>query len=368
MDGVSINIMKDSMVVEVGLEEIGEAFNWFDSLVTSPVQLTVSASTALTLNVEMGEGAFSHVFSGRLLSDGAGVPNKLVKIAVNGSVEDAMCTSSPGGEFSFALNLPPVNSKATGYQIRVMFEGDDCSSATAYSNVNGTDYAVCTTIQYGYKPSANSTWLTVEPQATQIATTTKTPEQTQAEAEQDGSLRVWHEFSWWFPWYRIHFVSVNEGVDQYDQGISPLPLVGATLTCSDTFLNIVKDLWSLAIWPIASAVAGAEFTALLASNAGPIGFSAALLISIGIKGLSLIANWNSINGLAGAFIGYLFSTAMGMLKWTWGFVADFLKLLMGIIDLAEFGLGNLYRILSFPIGIAYGGQILGRLHELGAIA
>jgi hypothetical protein len=171
------------MVVEVSLKEIGETFNWSDSLVTSPVQLTVSASTVLTLNVEMGEDSFCHVFSGWLLSDGAGVPNKLVKIVVNGSVEDDVYTSYPSGEFSFALNLPPVNNKAAGYQVQVMFEGDGYSNATAYSKVNGTDYAVCTTIQYGYKPSTNSTWLTVEPQATQLMTTTKTPEQTLREAQ-----------------------------------------------------------------------------------------------------------------------------------------------------------------------------------------
>ena len=109
---------------------------------------------------------------------------------------------------SFVLDLLPVNNRATGYQIQVMFEGDDCSSATAYSRVNGTDYPVCTTIQYGYKPSSNSTWLAVEPQATQIATTTKTPEQMQAEAEQSGWLSIWHEFSWWYPWYRLH-VKIN---------------------------------------------------------------------------------------------------------------------------------------------------------------
>lgn len=232
---------------------------------------------------------------------------------------------------------------------------------------NGTRYAVCTTIQFGYKPSANSTILTVEPQATHAETPTKTPEQMQKEAEQNGTLRIWHEFSWWFPWYRIHFVSVYKGIDQYDQGISPLPLVGATLACSGMFLNIMRDLWSLAIWPVAVAVATAEFTALLASNAGPIGFVTALLVSIGTKGLSLIANWNSVNGLAGAFIGCIFSTVMGILQWTWDFVANFFKLVMGIINVAEFGFGNLYRIFSFPMSIVYGGHILGRLQELGAI-
>jgi hypothetical protein len=59
---------------------------------------------------------------------------------------------------------------------------------------------------------------------------------------------------------------------------------------------------------------------------------------------------------------------MGLMKWTWSFVADFLKLLIGIIDLAEFGFGNLYRIFSFPTSIVYIGTILQRLHELRAIA
>lgn len=115
----------------------------------------------------------------------------------------------------------------------------------------------------------------------------------------------------------------------YDQGISVLPFVGATLFCSDAFLNMIKNLWSLVLWPVACAVAGAEFIALLASSIpGPTGFLAALLISVGIKLGSFYTNWNYIGGLAGAFIGNVFSTVIGMLKWTWSFVADFLNLLM----------------------------------------
>jgi len=212
-------------------------------LVTSPVQLTVSAGTALTLNVEKGEDAFSHVFSGRLLSDGAGVPNKLVKIAVNGSVKDDNHTSS-GGEFSFALNLPPINNKATEYQVQVTFEGYGNSSATAYSNVNGTDYAVCTTIQYGYKPSSNSTMLTVEPQATQVMQPTKTPEQMQKEAEQSGWFRVEPEFSWWYPWFRLHFklnVNLPQGNPAIDYGWSLLPF-GESYNANNIVLaNILND-------------------------------------------------------------------------------------------------------------------------------
>jgi hypothetical protein len=56
-----------------------------------------------------------------------------------------------------------------------------------------------------------------------------------------------------------------------------------------------------------------------------------------------------------------------MLKWTWGFVSDLLRLLMGIKSLAEFGFGNLYRIFSFGAGVAYGTAVLARLRDLGAI-
>jgi hypothetical protein len=107
-----------------------------------------------------------------------------------------------------------------------MFEGDGCSGATAYSKVNGTDYAVCTTIQYGYRPSSNSTMLTVEPQATQVVTTTKTPEQMQQEAQSGGWLSVYNEWSWWYPWYRLHAkIHVNPTIDV---GFNPILPGGET--------------------------------------------------------------------------------------------------------------------------------------------
>jgi len=77
---------------------------------------------------------------------------------------------------------------------------------------------------------------------------------------------------------------------------------------------------------------------------------------------------NSVNGLVSALIGNIFSTVIGMLKWTWGFVVGFFRLLSGGLDLAEFGFGNLYRIFSFPANVAFGGTILTRLSALGAVA
>jgi hypothetical protein len=42
----------------------------------------------------------------------------------------------------------------------------------------------------------------------------KTPEQIEQEAKNNGWLTTWNEFSWWYPWYRLHIkLSVNPTVD-----------------------------------------------------------------------------------------------------------------------------------------------------------
>ena len=112
------------------------------------------------------------------------------------------------GSFTLALSLQPRDETPTTFRIRASFGGDEPQTATAYATTpNGTQYPVCTTLQYfGYKPASNCAWLTVEPQAAQVMTSTKTPEELQAEAEQSGWLQIWHEFTWWYPWYRMHLM------------------------------------------------------------------------------------------------------------------------------------------------------------------
>jgi hypothetical protein len=49
------------------------------------------------------------------------------------------------------------------HHIQAVFEGDEPCSATAYAlTPNGTEYAACTTVQYGFKPASNVTWLAIE--------------------------------------------------------------------------------------------------------------------------------------------------------------------------------------------------------------
>jgi hypothetical protein len=133
-------------------------------------------------------------------------------------------------------------------QVEAVFNGDNALNLTGLAILrNGTCYAICTTIQYGFKPSSNSTWLTVEPQGTEIMTTTKTTEEMQQETEDSGWLRVEPEFSWWYPWYRLHIkINVNPVIDV---GFNPILPGGETWNWQG--LEIFKDMIEEVITDIA---------------------------------------------------------------------------------------------------------------------
>jgi hypothetical protein len=102
---------------------------------------------------------------------------------------------------------------------------------------NGTQYAVCTTLHYyGYKPSANATMLTVEPQTTQTMQTKKTPEQMEQEAKASGWFWIEPWFSWWYPWFRLHYrlcALLPQGNPNINYGWSLLPF-GDSYEANDT--------------------------------------------------------------------------------------------------------------------------------------
>ena len=120
-------------------------------------------------------------------------PSDLIDAAVP-SEDVAVVKTASGGSLHREPNPSTENNQPSLYQIEVVYYGD---SALNFSLVDvlpdGTKAALFTTLQYfGYKPSAATAWLTVEPQAAHALTQTKTPEQLQAEAEQAGWLSIWH--------------------------------------------------------------------------------------------------------------------------------------------------------------------------------
>jgi len=125
------------------------------------VMLTVGEATALSMSVEPGEG-FDYTFSGTLLCDGNPLDQEPIEVKVNGTSLGYVETGLDGG-YSFLITLPPVNYNPTGYQIELVYHGSNSLDLRGLATTpDDTEYAVCTTIQYGFKPASKSIWLIVE--------------------------------------------------------------------------------------------------------------------------------------------------------------------------------------------------------------
>jgi hypothetical protein len=117
------------------------------------------------LNVSMGSD-YNHTISGYLVSDGARVGSKPVEVYVNNTLKANVTMMDVYGNFSVTLNLPSSEQYANLIQHSNSVRGGQPMQRHSLATTpNGTQYAVCTTVQYGYKPSSNVTVLIVKPQS-----------------------------------------------------------------------------------------------------------------------------------------------------------------------------------------------------------
>jgi hypothetical protein len=339
-------------------------------MITSPVMLTVGEETQLLMNVKQCTN-YMFLIGGKLVSNGAGVGGRQLVVKVNGTVMGAVSTSDNGG-YAFYVTLQPENNKLTTYQIEVIFYGDNAINFTLYAlTPDNTQYAVCTTLQYlGYKPAANTTILTVEPQATHETTATKTPEEMQQEAQNNGWLKPPEaRFSWWYPWFRLHFVATLNGEDIMDVGLSP---IGSDKIIIYQHLEswIADAINELIVNPIAKAYCAGwiltEIALFLAMKLGPVGFAIGLAVSIGFKIGFLWTAWNSVEGLKGSFVGTLFS-------WAYGFITALKRVvdlgIEGISDFLQLGGLDFWKLLLkfiyIPLNMIFLVEMILRVVELG---
>jgi hypothetical protein len=196
------------------------------NMASSPVQLTVGCNTTLLLSVSRQNSSDTHMFMARLVdSNGKAVAGRIVTLELNDTAHEYNQTTDQYGNATWTETLSPqANDSATVYNVAVSFAGD-LPAKTAIASLktpNGTSYTVCSTLQYGtYKPSANSTSILVWPQTTTGTTTLESPDQLQADAKSKGYLSVYNEFSWRYPWYRMH-VKISFGGAIIDVGFNPL--------------------------------------------------------------------------------------------------------------------------------------------------
>lgn len=187
--------------------------------IVSPVTLKVANFTKMYLGFGKINGSNHDYFVSGLLLSVLGVPNKPVKFYINDTLAGIATTYGMLGKFNITLNLAPADNKPTLYNVRAVFEGDNPQNVTSYLYTpNGTCYPLCTTIHHGYGPAINYAAVAVKPQSTQITAASnitstengldiqppKTTEEAEQEAKASGRLTIWHEFSWWYPWYKLH--------------------------------------------------------------------------------------------------------------------------------------------------------------------
>jgi hypothetical protein len=258
--------------------------------------LTVARATTLSLQVSKEEDSSNHIVSGKLESyiNPHGIEDKIITIKINetttGDYYEENVTTDNNGEFDLPRTFKALESGTANYLISAMFAGEYGGHVEAWAKTpDGSSYAVCTTDQWNYKASATSTSLSVKPQATHATNQTKTQEEMQEEAESEGWLTVWHEFNWWYPWYRVHIqINVNPRIHVGFNPILPggetadwerLEIFGAIM--AEVVQEIIVDaiglfagyfaakllsIWNPAVGIIAEAVKGSLQFALLVAN------------------------------------------------------------------------------------------------------
>jgi len=286
---------------------------------------------------------------------------------VNGAVE-AVVTSASDGSCSVTRHIPAADNQPTNYQIEAIYNGDNALNLTLYGKTpDNTLCALCTMLQYyGYKPSTATATLTVEPQTTLLLMANKTPEQIQQEAMQNGTLSFWHEWSWWFPWYRMHFVGKYSGETIIDVGVAALPFADTGYFPDTPFKEKINEWLAKIAWNVITAWAITEFALWTASNYGIVGFGIVLFGYVGYKLFTLGLNWNSVESLYVSLVSTIMSTAISAWTGLCSFLPANLQALAASAEsIKNLAFAFLCKLIMIPINIFLLMMTWNRINELG---
>jgi len=161
----------------------------------------------------------------------------------------------------------------------------------------------------------------------------KTPEQMQQEAESGGGLTFWHEFSWWYPWYRLHVnIKVNP---TWDIGFSPLLPDEGTGSDVDDIWDFFEGIFQEFAFDFIMGlvkIAGARIGTYLAERwAITWPLAQAAIFGLGAAGSSalLYLDWNNKAALYGGAFGALMVMAI---TGGWKFAPIFAELTMYLLQ------------------------------------
>jgi hypothetical protein len=189
----------------------------------------------------------------------------------------------------------------------------------------------------------------------------------QQEAEQGGWLSTWHEFSWWYPWYRLHYIGKYGGETVIDVGIAIFPWAD-TGYFPDSQLKRKTDEWFMKVlWNVIQGIAVTEFALWATSHGGLLYFALILGGYIVYKVANLfVLNWNSLENLYVSLVSTVVSIAIG----AWTGLCSFLPASLQAIAASAESIKNaafafLCKIIMIPVNIWLLMMTWNRISELG---
>lgn len=245
--------------------------------------------------------------------------------------------------------------------------GQPLNATTWAKTLDGEQYPACTTTQYGYEPAYNTTTLTVLPESTEVLAMTKSPEEMQKQAEQNGTLKLKNEWSWGYPWYRLHMVYLLGAVEQFDVGIGILG--GNIVTATNHFTSRINSYARDIAWDLFGDWVAGEVVQALGAWSGIWWVWAGAVIGATIyKGVLLYSqSWNSLEKLqtsyVAQFVSLMVEAGSFIAQFTLGHMAEMmgsLKSFNGAVWAVLTLIANILLDMAFFMNV-----IDARISELG---
>jgi hypothetical protein len=275
--------------------------------------------------------------------------------------------TNQSGYVSLHLSLQPSDTSVNMYQVLATFNGTNPRSISLNgSDPYGDQYAVCTTNQYDLRPSTNSSTLAVLLQSTDAITATQTMKDMQDQAEQNGTLSVYSEFSWWYPWYRLHFSWRYDGQLMLDVGVAILPGADTAIFPDTTFKGKIDEWFIKIAFNVFVGLGATEIALWAASNWGLLGFSVVLAGYYIYKLASLYSGWGSVESLYVSLVSNLVSTAYSAWRGLCSFLpASLQALAAGAESIKNVAFAFLCKLI--PINLILVMMTWNRIVELGGV-
>jgi hypothetical protein len=174
----------------------------------------------------------------------------------------------------------------------------------------------------------------------------------QKDAEANGGLHVYPEFSWLYPWFRLHFAWEYNGQTMLDIGIAPLPFADTASFPDAAFKEEVSMALLRTALNIFISVAVTQVALWAASSGGLAPFAAILIGYIIYKLVNLESNMNSLENLWISLVSTIVSLAISVYTGLCSFLPSSLQALAaGAASIKNAAFAFLCKIIMIPVNL-----------------